>query len=146
MWARIEDGAVVEVTSSDPEGRFHKSLIWVECPPGIGEGWTLQDSQFRPPRPSQYHTWTQGQWMLDEVAETEGLKQQAIAEVSRLMIAATQELAPLQDAVDLEMATSGEVALYTEWRRYRVELNRVEQQVGFPRQIVWPTKPVSNIG
>ncbi|MFD2645148.1 tail fiber assembly protein [Pseudomonas japonica] len=143
MWARIEQEKVAEVTANDPAGRFHEALIWIECAGEVREGWTYQDHQFRPPRPSPYHSWVDGQWMLDLTAETEGLKQQALAEVSRLMGAATQSMAPLKDAVELDIATPAEVALYSEWRLYRVELNRIEQQAGFPRQITWPVLPLS---
>ncbi|VFS47464.1 hypothetical protein [Budvicia aquatica] len=32
MWARIENNRVVELTDINPEGRFHPSLVWVNCP------------------------------------------------------------------------------------------------------------------
>ncbi|WP_275375394.1 tail fiber assembly protein, partial [Xenorhabdus bovienii] len=45
-------------------------------------------------------------------------------EKQRLMNEARDKIAPLQDAVDLEMATDTEKAGLTEWRKYRVLLNR----------------------
>lgn len=54
---------------------------------------------------------------------------------------ATQQIAPLQDAVDLGMATPEEEALLKAWKLYRVQLNRIEQQPGYPREIQWPELP-----
>lgn len=31
MWARIEQGKIVEITHIDPDGRFHHGLIWASC-------------------------------------------------------------------------------------------------------------------
>jgi len=56
----------------------------------------------------------------------------------RLLNDATRAIAPLQDAVDLEMATDTEKALLTEWKRYRVFVNRVDLTVENPN---WPVKP-----
>lgn len=54
---------------------------------------------------------------------------------------AAVRIAPLQDAVDLDEATEEETAALTEWKRYRIDLNRIDQQPGFPAEVVWPTKP-----
>lgn len=51
-------------------------------------------------------------------------------------------IAPLQDAVDLGMATADEVAELTAWKRYRVELNRLATAPGFPFDFQWPEVPV----
>jgi hypothetical protein len=50
-------------------------------------------------------------------------------------------IAPLQDAVDLEVATETEAALLKEWKRYRVALSRLPEQEGYPTTINWPTPP-----
>lgn len=54
---------------------------------------------------------------------------------------ATDKIAPLQDAVDLDMATDEEVASLKEWKKYCVQLNRIEQQVEFPDSVEWPIFP-----
>lgn len=51
---------------------------------------------------------------------------------------ATLAIAPLQDAVDLEDATTAEIALLKKWRQYRVAVNRIDLTVPDP---VWPTSP-----
>lgn len=66
-----------------------------------------------------------------------------IAEKTRdsLLATAAIRIAPLQDAVDLGMATSAEQAALTAWKQYRVVLNRITQQAGFPAAIEWPEMP-----
>lgn len=73
-----------------------------------------------------------------------GLQSEANAKVAEL----TEEVATLQDAVDLEMATDEEAARLpkaktelTAWKKYRVLLGRVEAQPGFPATITWPERP-----
>jgi len=63
------------------------------------------------------------------------------AELVRRRLEADKVIVPLQDAVDLEMATPEESALLLEWKRYRVYLSRVPQQVGYHKVITWPDKP-----
>lgn len=58
-----------------------------------------------------------------------------------LIAAASARMAPLQDAQDLGEATAAEEATMLAWKRYRVALNRVEQQAGFPGVIDWPGSP-----
>lgn len=59
---------------------------------------------------------------------------------SELMAVAERAIAPLQDAVDLGMATDAEAALLLEWKKYRVLLNRVD--ISKAPDIAWPDKPV----
>ena len=51
MWARIENGTVGELTDIDPDGRYHKSLIWVACPDNVVLGWLFSDGEFSAPKP-----------------------------------------------------------------------------------------------
>lgn len=57
-----------------------------------------------------------------------------------LLSTATLAIAPLQDAVDLDEATDAETALLTQWKRYRVAVNRVDLTQTSP---TWPTAPSS---
>lgn len=59
---------------------------------------------------------------------------------SRLGIAQLR-IAPLQYAVNLEMATDLEKDTLLAWMRYSVSLNRIEQQPGYPSTIEWPSPP-----
>lgn len=58
-----------------------------------------------------------------------------------LLAEAAIRIAPLQDAVDLDDATPAEIAALKAWKQYRVALNRIEQQAGFPASVNWPVKP-----
>lgn len=57
-----------------------------------------------------------------------------------LLIAATR-IAPLQDAVDIDDATPEDVAKLKLWKQYRVAVNRVNQQPGYPDAVEWPSQP-----
>lgn len=46
MWARIEENKVEEITEINPEGRFHSSLIWKECPADTQQGDLYIDGEF----------------------------------------------------------------------------------------------------
>ncbi|ELI42841.1 tail fiber assembly protein [Escherichia coli KTE120] len=51
----------------------------------------------------------------------------------------SEYIAPLQDAVDLEIATAEERSLLEAWNKYRVLLNRVDTSTA--PDIEWPTSP-----
>lgn len=53
-----------------------------------------------------------------------------------LLAEATAIIAPLQDTVDLDMATDEESTALSEWKKYRVLLMRVDTT-----KPVWPTPP-----
>ncbi|MEM8140721.1 tail fiber assembly protein [Morganella morganii] len=65
--------------------------------------------------------------------------EQAEAKKQRLLSEATEAIAPLQDAVDLDMATPEEESALKEWKKYRVLLNRVDTSLA--PDIGWPRKP-----
>ncbi len=56
-----------------------------------------------------------------------------------LMQVASEHIAPLQDAVDLEIATEKETLLLEAWKKYRVLLNRVDTSTA--PDIEWPALP-----
>ncbi len=65
----------------------------------------------------------------------------AVARRNALLADAAIRIAPLQDAVDLDEATTQEQALLKLWKAYRVALGRIEQQPRYPRDIQWPDSP-----
>ncbi|MGP2502256.1 tail fiber assembly protein [Pantoea ananatis] len=66
---------------------------------------------------------------------------EAINQKSNLMTKATNTISPLQDAVDLDMATDEEKVKLTAWKKYRVLLNRVDTSSA--PDITWPEIPVN---
>lgn len=67
--------------------------------------------------------------------------EQATAEKFSLLSLASIYISPLQDAADLGVATEEDVASLKRWKQYRVALNRIEQQPGYPASIEWPAAP-----
>lgn len=55
-----------------------------------------------------------------------------------LLATATARIAPLQDAADLGEATEGEVAAVKRWKKYRVDVNRIDLALPSPD---WPDVP-----
>jgi hypothetical protein len=74
--------------------------------------------------------------IMRTLAESDALKQRD----ARLGLAALR-IAPLQDAVDLGVATDIEAAQLLAWKGYRVDLNRITAQEGYPGAVVWPEPP-----
>ena len=89
--------------------------------------------------PSEFVKWTGSEWVQDAVAEKGYNVSIATAQKANLLMQATSEISPLQDAVDLEMATEEESAKLLAWKKYRVLLNRID--VDDAPDIDWPAQP-----
>lgn len=77
-----------------------------------------------------------------ELPKEEQLDAAARARRDFLLERAGLRMAPLLDAVELGIATDAEKSSLAEWKTYRVQLNRVSGQAGYPAQIEWPVEPV----
>ncbi|CAJ0719366.1 hypothetical protein LMG6871_02817 [Ralstonia edaphis] len=137
-YARIDGGVVFEIiqpfTTKDEDGnevevpieqRFTPEIVQslVEITKATGtpdQGWTFDGKKFSAP-----------------VAPVMTLTQKQ-AKRSALLDQATQQIAPLQDAVDLQIATSEESASLAKWKAYRVALNRLDLTVD---PVAWPAAP-----
>ncbi|EKH2099003.1 tail fiber assembly protein [Salmonella enterica] len=86
----------------------------------------------------KYQKWNGKAWVKDEVAETAARLREAEGTKSRLLQTAAEKIAPLQDAVDLEIATDDEKVQLDEWKKYRVLVSRVDTT-----KPDWPDVPVS---
>ncbi|HGB6105105.1 TPA: tail fiber assembly protein [Salmonella enterica subsp. enterica serovar Virchow] len=73
----------------------------------------------------EYQKWDGKAWVKDEVAETAARLREAEGTKNRLLQIASEKISPLQDAVDLDIATDDEKAQLNEWKKYRVLVNRV---------------------
>ncbi|EJX2512732.1 tail fiber assembly protein, partial [Salmonella enterica] len=85
----------------------------------------------------QYEKWDGTKWVKDEEAETAARLCEAEGTKSRLLQMASGKIAPLQDAVDLGLATDEEKSQLAEWKKYRVLVNRVDTS-----KPEWPEQPV----
>ncbi|MBT0721055.1 tail fiber assembly protein [Rosenbergiella collisarenosi] len=73
-----------------------------------------------------------------ELSDTDRLER-ATDQQRKLIKIAAEKIAPLQDALDLEIATEEETQRLKEWKRYRVMLSRVELNTD---AVIWPEQPV----
>ncbi|WP_433739838.1 tail fiber assembly protein [Pseudomonas putida] len=78
---------------------------------------------------------------MKEQAANDQVLVDALAENAKCRTVADKAIAPLQDAVDIDEATDAEVLLWKAWKKYRVALNRVPEQLGYPATIDWPVAP-----
>ncbi|OWO78672.1 tail fiber assembly protein [Photorhabdus luminescens] len=69
----------------------------------------------------------------------DALRQYAEFQKQQLIAEATNQIAPLQDAVDLGIAIEEEKMALLAWKEYRVILNRID--VSQAMDIDWPEKP-----
>ncbi len=74
----------------------------------------------------EYQKWDGKAWVKDEAAETAARLREVEGSKSPLLQMASGKIAPLQDAVDLGIATDDEKAQLDEWKKYRVLVNRVD--------------------
>jgi len=128
-YARIYEGAVVELFSTDGDiaEMFHPDLVWVDVTatnPKPEVGWLYDGENFAPPPgPSP-----------EEITARNTMTRDS------LLAMATARIAPLQDAVDLGMATPDEEAALLAWKRYRVALNRLDMT---QNPVAWPEAPAA---
>lgn len=106
--------------------------VWTELGE-LPDGWTLLVPA------SEFDVWSETGWIIDEAARDESLRLAAIRKQGLLIQYATNRIAPLQDAVQMSVATEDEEAALSEWKTYRIELNRLDLSVNAPA--VWPACP-----
>lgn len=126
-YARIENQCVAEIVSLNgkPEKLYHPSLVWV-------------DITALPEQPDVNYHYSGGVFSAP-ATEAENAVLIASSRLAAEMDVANRTIAPLQDAVDISIATEEEIARLAEWKRYRVALSRIDTS---DRQgIVWPHKP-----
>lgn len=80
--------------------------------------------------------------VLPAVVKTnEELAEESMTKRDRLLTLAALRIAPLQDAVDLNKASAGDVVKLNLWKQYRVDVNRIDEQEDFPEIVIWPDEP-----
>ncbi|ENL3128262.1 tail fiber assembly protein [Escherichia coli] len=96
------------------------------------------DTTINPPT-TPYDKWNGERWVTDKAAKAAAEIAEAAATKSALIKSAAAKIEPLQDAVDLDMATDEEKSRYDAWRKYRVLLTRVDTSLA--PDISWPEPP-----
>lgn len=100
----------------------------------------LADTTIYPPL-TPYDKWNGERWVTDIAAQQAEEIASANTTKARLIKVASEQIQPLQDAVDLDMATEAEKNTLNEWRKYRVLLTRVD--TGSAPTIAWPESPAA---
>ncbi|ERC72986.1 caudovirales tail fiber assembly family protein, partial [Escherichia coli 08BKT055439] len=91
----------------------------------------------------EFQKWNGTAWVKDAEAEKLFRIREAEETKNSLMQVASEHIAPLQDAVDLEIATEEETSLLEAWKKYRVLLNRVDTSTA--PDIEWPGRTRHNV-
>lgn len=126
-YARIENQCVAEIVSLNvkPEKLYHPSLVWV-------------DITALPEQPDVNYNYSDGVFSAP-VTDAENAVLIASSRLAAEMDEANRTIAPLQDAVDISIATDEETSRLSEWKRYRVALSRIDTSKA--PDITWPVKP-----
>ncbi|MGC1010068.1 tail fiber assembly protein [Pantoea agglomerans] len=126
-YARIENQRVAEIVALNvkPEKLYHPSLVWV-------------DITALPEQPDINYRYSDGVFTAP-VTDAENAALIASSRLEAETDEAGRVIAPLQDAVDISIATDAEIARLAEWKRYRVELSRIDTSKA--PDITWPVRP-----
>ena len=137
IYALILDGKVMNTIVWDgPEEspmEFEEGVTYAIMPDGDGNypsaGWLYNGEIFTAPPLTDEEIAAQAQQKIDN----------NLAMKSSLIAQATIAIDPLQDAIDLEVATDEEIELLKAWKQYRIAVNRID---GYTEEnIVWPAQP-----
>lgn len=88
---------------------------------------------------SQFVKWDGKKWVHDTEAEKTAQITLLTQQKDSLLTFATSKIGPLQDAVDLGIATDAETVLLLAWKKYRVLINRIKPDDA--SDISWPEQP-----
>ena len=126
-YARIENQRVAEIVALNvkPEKLYHPSLVWV-------------DITSLPEQPNVNYNYSNGVFTA-QFTNAENAVLIASSRLTAEMDEANRIIAPLQDAVDISIASDTEITRLAEWKRYRVALSRIDTSEA--PAIVWPVKP-----
>ncbi|MCE6979691.1 phage tail protein [Pseudomonas frederiksbergensis] len=142
-----ESGRVWAVLNNVPREVVDRRGVVYRKESGAQQVWSelgeLTDTLTTEPWPGEGYAWIDNTWKLDEVARLSAIKSEVLKKRDSLLRDAVLRIAPLQYAEDISDASHEEQLQLLEWKLYSVELNRIEQQVGFPGEITWPAMPGS---
>lgn len=140
-----DEGFVWALVEGEPVQMMDRRGLVYQTETGATLEWStlgdLPEEVTATPFPGPYHVWRSGVWELDEAAKTSATAALVLAERDSRLRAAQLRIAPLQYAVNLDMATEPEKASLLAWMHYSVNLNRVEQHPGYPFTVEWPPSP-----
>lgn len=131
-YARIDDGIVVELfkTDLDITTIFHPDMLWIDITDlevRPAEGWTFEADRFAEP--------------VAPVPSEAELAQQAMAKRDALLALADEATAGMADAYIVDLLNEADTATFRGYAAYKLKLNKIDEQPGYPSAIDWPTLP-----
>ncbi|MEC6145784.1 tail fiber assembly protein [Klebsiella pneumoniae] len=128
-WEQVEDhrGKTLYRVSDQTQ-------VVMSVPGEVPEGYTLQAPD------SAYDVWNGSSWVTDNDKKNAALAATVAQQKASLLSRANNEIAWLQDAVDLNQATESETQHLSDWKTYRIALNRTD--LTDPASVSWPSVPV----
>ncbi|HBR1086188.1 TPA: tail fiber assembly protein [Klebsiella pneumoniae] len=128
-WEQVEDyrGKTLYRVSDQTQ-----AVMYV--PGEVPEGYTLLAPD------SAYDVWNGESWVTDNDKKNAALAVTVAQQKTSLLSRANNEIAWLQDAVDLNQATESEAQRLNDWKTYRIALNRTD--LTDPASVSWPSVPV----
>ena len=88
---------------------------------------------------SEFDSWDGKKWQFDKNKQHQYEVNQASIKKNQLLSEAASQLSYLQDAVDSQIASEQETQLLVEWKKYRVQVNRIDIELA--PNIEWPNQP-----
>jgi hypothetical protein len=138
IYARLFDGLVYETfeTDLDISELFHPEMTWVE----------VTDTNHIP-EPGWSATEVKGQWTFAEPQIRQPtdleLKAAALAQRDALLAAANESTAGMADAYIAGLLNEEDEAKFKAYAAYKLKLNKIDTQAGYPAKISWPASPAS---
>lgn len=137
-YANIADGVVQYLlpTDGDITEMFHPDMIWVDVTdaiPPLAAGWTAVEID--------------GVWSfaapVPQVPTDAELRAGAFAQRDALLSQANEATAGMADAYLADLLSDAERVMFKAYAVYKLALNKIDKQTGFPAAIVWPVSPES---
>ncbi|MFK0311298.1 tail fiber assembly protein [Pseudomonas sp. NPDC090233] len=130
IWQQVEDhrGATVYSTQT------REAQVW-QTLGALPIDLTLQEPN------TQFDVWVDGGWKVDQAAQNAVLYQNMLHKRDLLSQFASYRINPLQDAVDLNLATDDEQTALKAWKEYRIDLARLQLDAKSSPIDTWPLSP-----
>jgi hypothetical protein len=135
-YANIAAGVVQYLlpTDGDITEMFHPDMLWVDVTsvsPLPAEGWAAVEAD--------------GVWSftapIPPVPTDAELKAAALAQRDALLAQANEATAGMADAYLADLLSDAERAMFKAYAIYKLALNKIDKQPGYPSTINWPTSP-----
>jgi len=135
-YANIAAGVVQYLlpTDGDITEMFHPDMLWVDVTsvsPLPAEGWAAVEAD---------GVWSFAAPIPPVPTDTE-LKAAALSERDARLSLANEATAGMADAFLADLLSDAEKSMFKAYALYKLSLNKIDKQPGYPATIEWPTSP-----